>query len=119
MSGTVKVFGCSSASHVRAEADRAGDRDACERALEDVQRAIALHSAGRSDEAMTILRDGLAKHPEDRDILLALMRFSRDAGDIRSALEYAERLARIAPHDQQLAHAIEDLRSPLNTPNRR
>jgi predicted CXXCH cytochrome family protein len=81
--------------------------------------AIALHSAGRSDEAMTNLRDGLAKHPEDRDILLALMRFSRDAGDIRSALEYAEQLARIVPHDQQLAQAIEDLRTRLNTPKRR
>jgi predicted CXXCH cytochrome family protein len=81
--------------------------------------AIALHSASRSDEAMTILRDGLAKHSEDRDILLALMSFSRDAGDIRSALDYAERLARIAPHDQQLAHAIEDLRSRLNAPKGR
>jgi Flp pilus assembly protein TadD len=81
--------------------------------------AVALHSAGRSDEAMTILKDGLAKHPEDRAILQALMSFSRDAGDIRSALEYAEQLARIVPHDQQLARAIEDLRTRLNTPNRR
>jgi predicted CXXCH cytochrome family protein len=81
--------------------------------------AVALHSAGRSDEAMTILKDGLAKHPEDRDILQALMSFSRDAGDIRSALEYAEQLARIVPHDRQLAQAIENLRSRLNAPNRR
>jgi Flp pilus assembly protein TadD len=72
--------------------------------------AIALHSVGRSDEAMSILRDSLAKHAEDRDILQALISFNRDAGDFRSALEYAERLARMTPDDRDLAGLIQDLR---------
>ena len=43
--------------------------------------AVALHSAGRGGEAMTVLKDSLARHPDDRDTLLALISFSRDAGD--------------------------------------
>jgi hypothetical protein len=66
---------------------------------------------------MTILRSGLAKHPQDRDILLALMSFSREAGDIGSALEYAERLALMAPNDRDLASLIQDLRRQATKPH--
>ena len=72
--------------------------------------AVALHSAGRGDEAMRVLKEGLARHPDDRDTLLALVSFSRDAGDIAAALEYAERLARITPGDRDLTALIENLR---------
>jgi hypothetical protein len=65
---------------------------------------------------MTILRGGLAKPPENRDILQALMSFSRDAGDMRSALDYAERLARTAPDDRDLAGLIQDLRREATKP---
>ncbi len=57
--------------------------------------AVALHSAGRGNEAISILKESLARHPNDRDILLALINFSREAGNIAGALEYAEQLARI------------------------
>ena len=43
--------------------------------------AVALHSAGRGNEAMTALKESLARHPDDRDTLLALISFSREAGD--------------------------------------
>jgi predicted CXXCH cytochrome family protein len=72
--------------------------------------AVASHSAGRTSEAMTGLKENLARHPADRDTLLALVTFSRDAGDVGSALEYAERLARIDPNDRNLAGLIQDLR---------
>jgi len=72
--------------------------------------AVALHSAGRGDEAIAILKQAVARHPDDRDILLALVTFSRDAGDVGSALDYAEQLSRIAPNDTGLARLIEDLR---------
>jgi tetratricopeptide (TPR) repeat protein len=71
--------------------------------------AVALHSAGRRNEAMTVLKDGLAKHPDNRDILLALITFSRDAGDLASALEYAQQLARMMPDDQHLTNFVQDL----------
>jgi tetratricopeptide (TPR) repeat protein len=72
--------------------------------------AVALHSSGHIGEAMTELKENLARHPNDRETLLALVSFSRDAGDTRAALEYAERLAGIAPQDTALAALIEELR---------
>ena len=61
-------------------------------------------------EAMTELKENLARHPNDRDILSALISFSRESGDVRAALAYAEKLARIAPEDGGLAALIEELR---------
>ena len=81
--------------------------------------AVALHSAGHASEAMTTLKDGLARHPDDRDTLLALISFSRDAGDPGTALEYAEQLARIAPTDQTIAALIESLRQQIKKPEPR
>jgi Tfp pilus assembly protein PilF len=72
--------------------------------------AVALHSAGRRDEATSVLKDSLSRHPNDRDTLTALINFSREAGDISSALEYAEQAARSFPDDQGFARVIEELR---------
>jgi Flp pilus assembly protein TadD len=75
--------------------------------------AVALHSLGRVDEAIEVLNQNLARHSDDRDSLLALVTFSRDAGDIGTALEYAERLSRLAPNDRDLARLTDDLRARL------
>jgi len=79
--------------------------------------AVALKSAGRKDEAMVVLKDNLTRHPDDRDTLLALVTFNRDAGDIGAALEYAERLVRIAPDDPGLVTLVEDLRRRARKPD--
>lgn len=71
--------------------------------------AIALNSAGRREDALMTLKDILARHPADRDTLMALVGISRDAGDPVSALDYAQRLARIAPDDPSIAGLISDL----------
>ncbi len=71
--------------------------------------AVALHSAGRGSEAVTALKDNLARHPDDRDTLSALISFSRESGDIDSALEFAERLQNVAPNEPGLAGLIQDL----------
>jgi tetratricopeptide (TPR) repeat protein len=81
--------------------------------------AVALHSAGRGGEAMTALKASLRRHPNDRDTLLAIISFSRDAGDPRTALEYAERFARMAPADPNIADLVQDLRRQVNAPNPR
>jgi predicted CXXCH cytochrome family protein len=81
--------------------------------------AVALNSKGRADEAVTILKESLAAHPDDRDILLALVTFNRDAGDVGSALEYAERLNHVAPNDPDLASLIQDLRRRVGKPDGR
>jgi predicted CXXCH cytochrome family protein len=72
--------------------------------------AVALHSGGRVQEAMTVLKNNLTRHPNDRDTLLALISFSRDGGDAKSALDYAQQLARIVPADQGLATLIDALK---------
>jgi Tfp pilus assembly protein PilF len=64
--------------------------------------AVALHSAGRVGDAMTVLKASLARHAGDRDTLLVLVSFSRDAGDVATALDYAEQLARAAPGEPGL-----------------
>jgi predicted CXXCH cytochrome family protein len=78
--------------------------------------AVALHSTGRRIDAMEILRKSLARHPNDRDTLMALISFSRDAGDNNSALEYAGQLVKITPDDQELTRLIQELRGQVNKP---
>jgi len=75
--------------------------------------AVALNSAGRHDEAIALLKHGLTKHPENGDILMALATFSRDAGDLASALEYAEQLAQNQPNDPALGNFVQSLRDQL------
>jgi Tfp pilus assembly protein PilF len=78
--------------------------------------AVALNSGGQGAQAMTVLKAGLARHPSDRDILMALVTFSRAAGDAAAALDYAERLARIVPDDRSLAGLIQELRRQVKKP---
>jgi predicted CXXCH cytochrome family protein len=73
--------------------------------------AVALHSGGRSGDAIEALKKNLARHPDDRDTLLALIAFNRDAGDIVSALGYAEQLNSLTPDDINLTRLIQDLRN--------
>jgi hypothetical protein len=68
---------------------------------------------------MTVLKDILARHPGDHETLLALISFSRDAGDIPAALAYAERLAGITPGDRDLTALIENLRRQNKPPDAR
>jgi Flp pilus assembly protein TadD len=72
--------------------------------------AVALHSSGLRDEAMTVLKEALRSHPGNRDMLAALISFSRLAGDLTAALGYAERLANIRPDDRNLMGLTEELR---------
>jgi tetratricopeptide (TPR) repeat protein len=78
--------------------------------------AVALNSAGRSNEAIAALKDNLARHPNDRDTLMALVAFYRNAADLNSALEYAEQLARITPNDRDLDNLILELRRQNQKP---
>jgi tetratricopeptide (TPR) repeat protein len=75
--------------------------------------AIALHSSGHADESLNVLKANLARHPDDRNTLMALVTFNRDAGDVDAALEYAEQLSRVIPNDPDLAQLSNDLRARL------
>ncbi len=79
--------------------------------------AVALNSAGRGGEALTVLKENLARHPNDRDTLFALTTLSRDAGDADAALAYAERLAALTPNDRDLARLVNDLKQRAKKPD--
>jgi Tfp pilus assembly protein PilF len=58
--------------------------------------AVALHSAGKSKEAIARLEKTLAAHPNDRDVLQALASFHQARGDNAVAEKDAERLRQLA-----------------------
>jgi predicted CXXCH cytochrome family protein len=87
-----------------------------ERARYTFVYAVALHSAGQTENAITALEENLARHPGDRDTLMALVSFHRGAGQIDSALKYAEQLARIIPEDNDLVKLIQDLQRQEGKP---
>lgn len=72
--------------------------------------ALALQSAGRLGDALAVLKTNLQRHPTDRETLSVLVNFSREAGDVSGALEYAERLAKLTPADAGLSQLMENLR---------
>jgi len=75
--------------------------------------AVGLHSVGQSQKAMATLKANLARHPSDRATLMALISFNRDAGDLGSALDYAQRLDKLAPGDSRLQALIDALKRQL------
>ena len=101
---------------------RSGRRDAALDALEraasaapEVARfsyafAVALHSTGAGDRAIAVLTATLARHPTDRDSLIALTTFHRDAGRRDAALAAAERLTRAYPDDAGAQALLNSLR---------
>jgi len=71
--------------------------------------AIGLHSTGKRDAALVVLRAASARHPYDLDILGALVSMNREAGNTRAALPYARRIAEVLPDDPGVQRLIADL----------
>jgi predicted Zn-dependent protease len=63
--------------------------------------ALALADAGRAREAVAALEAAARQRP-DRDVLLALAAYRRDAGDAAGAQAALDRLAAINPGDPAL-----------------
>jgi tetratricopeptide (TPR) repeat protein len=59
--------------------------------------AVALNSTGKPQQAIMVLQGAHNAHPNDRDILSALVAFNRDAGNDRQAARYAEKLQALSP----------------------
>ena len=72
--------------------------------------AVALHSAGRGEDALAVTKASLQRHPSDRDTLSAAIAFSREAKDFVGALGYAERLSQLDPGQTGLSQLIDQLR---------
>jgi tetratricopeptide (TPR) repeat protein len=75
--------------------------------------AVGLESVGRRPEAIEVLKENVARHPGDRDSLMALINFAREDGDSATALRYAEQLAQIEPDNKPLAGLVQQLRNEI------
>jgi len=73
--------------------------------------AVALHSGGQRDQAISALKQILVDHPNDRDALQAMITFTRDAGELPTALDYAKKLARLAPTDPDVKALVAALQA--------
>jgi tetratricopeptide (TPR) repeat protein len=71
--------------------------------------AISLQSGGKTKAAVQEVDRALARHPDNRDLLVAAVTFRRDGGDIAGARRYALRLSRRYPDDPGAAQLASDL----------
>src|SRR5262249_481134 len=79
---------------------------------------VGLYSSGRTDQPMALLKQNAARHPDDRETLLALVSYSRQTRDFATALTYAEQAARLLPEDRNLIALIGELRRQAGTSDR-
>jgi tetratricopeptide (TPR) repeat protein len=73
--------------------------------------AVALNSAGQREKALAELKQAHVRFPGDLDILGALAAYSRDAGQLPAALEYARKLVALAPDDPAARRVLAELRA--------
>ena len=71
---------------------------------------MALHDTGKVAEAISLLKNALARQPYDRDVLMALVSYEIETGQFASALERAELLDRLEPNSSQIAQLLQSLR---------
>jgi predicted CXXCH cytochrome family protein len=64
--------------------------------------AVALNGASQGPKAIQELETVLAKHPNDRDSLMALTAFQRDAGNLDAARNFARRLSALEPDNPEV-----------------
>jgi Flp pilus assembly protein TadD len=72
--------------------------------------AVALHDTGRPGDAITVLAATHGRRPADRETLAALATYVAERGDLKRALEYAEKLAALDPDDQAARTLVETVR---------
>lgn len=71
--------------------------------------AIGLQSTGKMKDAIVELKKAHENYPADQDVLIALIEFHQQTGDIRGAKKYAELLAQRSPHDQNVKAFLRQL----------
>jgi tetratricopeptide (TPR) repeat protein len=71
--------------------------------------AVALHETGQFQQALQVLKDAQQRHPADRDILVALVDYHRQAGDRQGAIGWARKLLELSPGDAQAGRLLESL----------
>jgi Flp pilus assembly protein TadD len=70
---------------------------------------VALHETGQVQQALQVLTEVHQRHPADRDILVALVEYHRQAGDRQAAIAWARKLVEVSPGDVQARRLLESL----------
>ncbi len=71
--------------------------------------AVALHSIGKKQEALSVLDEMALRQPYDLDLLSALISMYREKGDAKTARLYAKKAAEILPDDMSLKQLLMEL----------
>ena len=71
--------------------------------------AVALHSSGEAGQAIGVLEEVHERHPADREILLGMISFERENGNLTSAIKYAQELTSLLPSDLSAKTLLVDL----------
>jgi predicted CXXCH cytochrome family protein len=71
--------------------------------------AVALHSLGKTDKALSVLSGGLARHPGSIDLLLLLVAYNQEKGDLEQALLHAHKIQEILPGNPDVKGLIRKL----------
>jgi predicted CXXCH cytochrome family protein len=71
--------------------------------------AVALHDLGQPELALEVLKQTHQSAPADRDVLMGLVSFSREAGDVRQTRAYARKLLALDPNNAELQRFVEEL----------
>ncbi|MFN7881972.1 MAG: multiheme c-type cytochrome [bacterium] len=72
--------------------------------------AVALHAVGRLAEAVEALKVNTARHPSDRESLLALATYAEEARDLPLAIKAVEQLAVLTPGNMDIEALLARLR---------
>lgn len=70
-----------------------------------------MQKVGDTQNALIILSAARVRHPNDRDILIALATMSRDSGDLENAERYATALVALSPTDPGARQLLESLQA--------
>jgi Flp pilus assembly protein TadD len=72
---------------------------------------VAIESAGPPGSGIGVLRQVLTQHPNDIEVLSALVYYCGSTGLLDEAITHSEHLAKLAPDDPQMRRTVEDLKA--------
>ncbi len=71
--------------------------------------AVALNSTGHADGAIAVLQRVHQRRPADRQVLMGLISFERDKGNLPGAITYAQQLVQLAPDEPDARAMLAEL----------
>jgi Flp pilus assembly protein TadD len=73
-----------------------------------------LNSTGQAPAAIQVLELAYKEFPQDQDVLLGLITFNRDRGDLHAAKQWAQTLLQLTPNNPAARQLLESLSQPAS-----